>query len=622
MSSIFQNVVSKRPPRNNFNLTHELLTSGRIGNLIPVQCDLAVPGEFFHQSADFLMRFAPLAGAAMMRMNVHFHTFFVPLRLLTPRNADECGFNDFMLKVNASKEEIPILPRLVCKEDGYVLGSDAIETSVDDFRIGSLWDYFKLPTIPNNVTSVELNPAAWPKEGISLLPFIAYQKIYDDWYRRDQIQKRVMFPRDMHEIDIIESEGRDFQLPDDWEDESIYESSYPNEERTRTNCIKNLFRLRQRNYERDYFTSALPEPQFGDDVLISDGSISSRGESILEYRGLEITGGTLMGIGTGTASLSSARWKLVPSPYGNYNYALDSDSQASVDLNRLAFISTGGNGGQLKIEDMKGSGFFPTISVNQFRVAMQMQGVVEMINRGGTRFKEFSNMIYHVDIPDARLQRVEYVGGFKSPIQIGTVVQTSETTTSSPLGTLAGKATGAGSNLLSKGKHLCWEHGYYITLMSVTPRTSYYGGIPRMFSLNDPIDYYLPQFDRLGEDAIYNRELQGDIWNVEALESERELSGIDGIFGYTPMYSYLKSSTSSVTGEFRDTLSYLHASRSFNNSPTLSPEFITCDPRDFDRLFDFENINGTSNEQFYVQIVFRQIAKKPMSKYSTPLTLM
>ena len=141
-----------------------------------------------------------------------------------------------------------------------------------------------------------------------------------------------------------------------------------------------------------------------------------------------------------------------------------------------------------------------------------------------------------------------------------------------------------------------------------------------MFTLHDPIDYYVPDFDRLGEDAVYSRELFADLWNEH--ETAQYDYDEDEIFGYDPMYSYLKSSKSFVTGEFRTTLRDLHASRSFTSKPRLSPEFIKVMPEDFDRMFEYMDIDGTSNEHFYTEIIISQVAKKPMSKYSTPLTLM
>ena len=607
---------------NNFNLSHEVLTSGRIGNLIPVQCELAVPGQFKHQRADFLMRFAPLAQAAMVRMNVHFHTFFVPLRLCTPRNAEECGFNEFMLKIRESSENIPILPRLVCPDATTIDNSDSKidynQVSLHEVKIGSLWDYMKLPTYNLPVSSVErtetdLNPKMWPTKGISLMPFYAYQRIFDDWYRRDQIEKRLLLPRDCHEVAVGDFDSGDFVLPDDWQDTSVYADVTENMryDQAKRLAIHNLFTLRQRNYERDYFTASLPEPQFGDEVYIQ--GIEQQFESLFTGQ-LQMTDVELISSSRTSASIAS-----------NLTFSAGE-----------SVVHYAGNGEQSTYFDLTGRGdfrmqgdmskFFPQLTVNQLRVAFQMQGVAEKLNRGGTRFKEFSNIIYHIDIPDARLQRVEYVGGFKAPVTIGTVVQTSASSEDgNPLGTLAGKATSAGSDVLSKGKKLIFEHGYYITLMSVTPRTSYYGGIPRLFSLTDPIDFYLPDFDRLGEDAVYNRELYCDLWNNSGQSDDYEPEfgdGPDEIFGYDPMYSYLTSSTSTVTGEFRTTLADFHLSRSFNRTPNLSPEFIKCMPEDFDRIFDFQNIDGTSNEHFYTEIVLTNIDKKPMSKYSTPLTLM
>ena len=586
MSNIFQNVKSPRKRYNNFNLGRENLLSGQIGKLIPIQCDEVVPGDRWKQSVGFLLRFAPLSAPAMARFNVHFHSFYVPNRIITTENSNESTFEKFVKSIGKDSSEVPTLPRFVCS-GSMLLSDDTLDAGYFNYsmcKVGSLWDYLGLPTS-------ELGSDWKYKDTINALPFFAYQKIYNDFYRRDQIEPEIMFPVNVGNIEFNRFSSSDFD--------------YNSDDTEHTWKFGELFKLRSRNYERDYFTSALPTPQFGEDVSI-DGSISWIGG---------LAGSQL----TGNITLAGAQI------YGNYGDTFTNNQSAvfygsqtsdpllpSVDgspLNRQIISSQQSIISQQSGKDLA-SNIASAITVNQLRLAIQLQGIREKINRGGTRYLEIMQSIYGVTVPDARLQRPIYLGGCKNPVSIGAVVQQSESQ-NTPQGTLTGKATAAGgSNLFSMGYEFK-EHGYLLTIMSVTPRTSYYGGIPRKFSKKYPEQFYLPDLDHLGEQEISTQELYYDFSSNDEPRT----------FGYSPHYSEYKAALSSVHGEFRTTLDNWHVSRDFDEVPSLNTEFIHIEPDDVNRIFEFENIENTSNEHFYAQIYIDAVAKRNMSKYSTPWTL-
>ena len=378
-----------------------------------------------------------------------------------------------------------------------------------------------------------------------------------------------------------------------------------------------MFKLREKNYERDYFTSALPEPQFGDDVTISSGNVSLETLTLRNvvmnnfslypaYQNASVDSLTpVIGVST-NADLNQVQ---------SLNYNIGEDSYPLWSASYPPYDGVHSSNFPVLTAKDNGSEFSMTpFSINELRLAFMMQQMREQINRGGTTFLEVSQALYGIAPSDARLQKPQFLGGAKCPVSVGAVIQTSETTDTSPLGSMAGKAQSANSAKLFRTKRRFEEHGYVITIAVVSPRSSYYGGIPRKFLKKDPIDFYVPNFDRLGEQVISSLELYGDLTNAD-------LEFTDG-FGYTPRYSELKSSLSTVHGEFRTTLDDWHLSRTFDSTPFLSTDFIKENKEDFDRIFEFENIEGTSNEHFYCQCIIDLKAKRPMSKYSTPLTLM
>ena len=579
MSNIFQNVVTSRKKYNNFNLGREVLLSGQIGKLIPVQCDEVVPGDHFQQSAAFLTRFAPLSAPAMARFNVHFHTFYVPFRIITPETSRESTYERFIKSIGKHSSEVPVLPHFF---------GDGTATPLKPFTVGTLYDYLGFPTDCEQI---------FEEARISALPFLAYQRIYQDFYRRDQIEPEVVYPSNFVGVDV--EEGPTTTLNGD----------YPELEDGQLEAtIADLFKLQTRNYERDYFTSALPSPQFGDEVSIGDGIVNWIGDTSLTGDMTLIADDYPMQIYQTTgfnSGQNNAVWLndngttyLMNPSSGSTPYAIGSNIKGSFNMN-----ITDTSGIELKTNP---------ITVNEFRLAMQLQGLKEQINRVGTRYLEIMEGIYNVRVPDARLQRPIYLGGFKNSVTIGSVMQTSESD-KTPQGTLTGQMSAAGSDRLVNGGYEFKEHGYLMTIMSITPRTSYYGGMPRKFTKIYPEEFYLPAFDHLGEQEIYNSELYV---GVELYGDFRTKA-----FGYTPHYAELKSAHSTVHGEFRTTLANWHVSRSFDEQPNLNAEFIKAEPQDFDRIFEFQDVANTSNEHFYMQIYFDVRAKRNMSKYSTPYTL-
>lgn len=637
MSSIFQSVNTGRKRYNNFNLTCEYLCTGQIGALIPIQVDEVVPGDYFDEKVSFLMRFDPLSAPAMARMNVHFHSFYVPYRLLTPQTSRKSRWEEFIENIGSVGADIPILPNMKPSSDVWVIEfADDVSYPykgeglygnnnyllANEVAIGTLWDYLglysdKISDIDGNV----VKPIDFPDQGISLMPFLAYQLIYDQWFRRDQIEAPMAFPLNLGTLDLSDFNNGSFEYDRQELDDS---------RRTQETNIHNIFALRFRNYERDYFTSALPEPQIGEDVPVGSNEVYTLANSILkahaDYIGIvkDSGGNNLVRqlFMYGRSKADSLAELNIQRDNSSVGYDSSTIPGGTIRTTEFGFLGTEpGTSSSLQnvqLSDLKLEGVVTTpITVNDLRIAVQLQGVREKVNRGGTRFVEIMQSIYHVGVDDLRIQRVQYLGGTKVPVQIGTVVQTSETNEQGKLGTLAGKALAAGGTKLFRTKREFNEHGYVVTLMSVTPRTSYFGGVARKWLKHDPIDFYVPDFDHLGEQEIYNIELYGANILGAGADSDRNYMET---FGYTPRYAELKSSYGTVTGEFRDSLDNWHTARAFDDAPILSSEFIKIDKEDVDRIFEFQNIENTSNSHFQCQTVITKKAKRNMSKYSTPFT--
>lgn len=601
---------------------YENILSGQIGKLIPIQCDEVNPREYWRQNISFLLRLAPMSAPAMARMNVKFYSFFVPTRILTERSSRHSTWENFIKSVGQKSDVAPLLPSVYT---GTPLNGDTYTEEVktmlkDKFSVGSLSDYLDFPVeTEDNIDKDNLFNIPYSHR-LLLFGHLAYQMIYNYWFRRDQIEEEIKFPLNFETLDLSDITNSNMDAPEEWEyTEEEYKEYFFNE----------LFKLRDKNYERDYFTSALPSPQFGEDIQIGDGTLSfAQGTFAPVYGQAQISliselnntspypriVGTTAPLAAGERSVLGImgignRIETEADPVTSYGVA-NSKRNAAFYLDPQPSNDQFPDYPDLRANLSNVTGAANNFTINQFRLGMQMQAVREAINRGGTMYLEIMQNVYDSLVPDAKLQQPVYLGGMSCPVQIGAVVQSSETTTTTPLGTLAGKGVAATGGMLFRSKKAFDEHGYVMTIACVAPRTGYIGGIPRKWLKKYPLDYFNKYFAHLGEQQVYKGELHFNPWSgYEAALTT---------FGYQERYNEYRHPISRAHGEMRTTKDNWHLFRFFDDVPNLGPSFIKMKKEDFDRVFEFETIQGTSNEHFDMQVVIDTTKKSPVPKYGTP----
>ena len=507
--SIFDKISLKKPKGSVFDLGHEVKMSCNFGELIPIMCNEVVPGDVFNHSSEIQLRFAPLLAPIMHRVNVYTHFFFVPNRLVWD------DWEDFMTGGKDGKLQ-PLMPYFPFDVEGGL-------------GIGSLADYFGLP-------------ADKPiKANINALPFRAYNLIYNEYYRDQNLQE---------EAYLSTKSGAD-----------TYSGKY---------------KVLKRCWEKDYFTSALPWPQRGDDVHISMGDtapVVPTGEGIPRFDNHDFPDAGLKGAARWTSS------RLLSDESGNV-------AKWHEDTGLVADLA-----------NSKGA------TVNDLRKATRLQTWLEKNARAGSRYIEQILAHFGVRSSDARLQRPEYLGGGKAPVVISDVPQTSQSTDTSAQATLAGNAQSY-SNTNSFRRRF-EEHGYIIGIMSVLPRTAYQQGIPKQFLKEDRFDYYFPEFAHLGEQPILKKEVYS--------------SGIpeydDEVFGYTPRYAEYKYQPSRVAGDFRNSLNFWHLGRIFEDKPELNSDFVSCNDEALQRIFA---VTDDQQDKIWVQLYNNTRAFRLMPYHSTP----
>lgn len=550
MANIFNSIRLKRPKRNVFNLSYENKLTMNMGELVPIMCMPIVPGDKFRVNTEALVRLAPLVAPMMHRVNVYTHYFFVPNRLVWNE------WEDFITK-GIDGEDAPVFPRIS-------LASDMAAGFAARFRDGSLWDYLGLPSLASIgstvVTSSSPNAVSVPVGfQVSALPFRAYQLIYNEYYRDQNLTDPIEFALTSGVIS-----NADFAA---------------------------LTSLRRRAWEKDYFTSALPWLQRGPEVTVPIGG--SFGNVVLDtsnpdnvQKFVTADGGTnpLQGnnILVGAPGLGQGKLR-----FGQSTGQPVVDTDLYLDPN-----------GSLKVEVSDNGG----ISIQDLRTSNALQRWFERNARGGSRYIEQIFSHFGVRSSDARLQRPQFLGGGKMPIAVSEVLQTSSTDTTSPQANMAGHGISAGVN--NGFKHYFEEHGYVIGLMSIMPRTGYQQGVPRDFTKFDNMDFYFPEFAHLSEQEIKNQELY----------VSKDPTYNEGTFGYTPRYAEYKYHESEAHGDFRGNMSFWHLNRIFNDKPNLNTTFVECNPSN--RVFA---TSETQDDKFWVQIYQDVKALRLMPKYGTPM---
>lgn len=556
MSSLFKRISRKKPKRTLFNLSHETKLSADFGKIYPILNTPIVPGDTFKVNSSVFCRLSPMIAPIMHQCNIFVYYFFVPYRLLWNNwETFITGGEDGMQSENVVFPRINIDYRLDIDKN-YIPGK---------FGNGTLSDYLGLPDVSREPLAGVPDTKRF---GVSALPFRAYSLIYNEYFR----DQNLMDPVPLSLEDGVDNE---------------------------TNVD-----LLNKCYEHDYFTSALPWTQRGGDVHVpisgemdlipgADLEVSQNYQTIAERGVYPPRPG--QGISPGNLRVSDGRTIV---DEGNQPVLLD--NKPFIDMDKLA-------------SRLKGNvDSITPATINDLRRATKLQEWLELSARVGSRYVEQLMARFGVAPKDARLQRPEFLGSSKVPIQIQAIDQTSATpdiegdTNETPLGTLAGQ----GIALSSKPgfRNSFNEYGLVMGLLSIVPRTSYFQGLERQWTKFDKFDYYFPEFAHLGEQEIKNSEVYA------------KSSNPDGTFGYTPRYAEYKNILSSVHGDFRNNLDFWHLSRKFDAEPALTSDFVECNQeRDhLNRIFSVENSPDSKYQHFWLQVFHDIKAVRPMPFFGTP----
>ena len=429
--------------------------------------------------------------------------------------------------------------------------------------VGTLADYFGLPVKVAGIS-------------VSALPFRAYALVMNEWFRDQNLQDPLVVP-----VDDATVQG-------------VNTGTFV------TDVAKGGKPYIAAKYH-DYFTSCLPSPQKGPDVTLS---VASQDDLPVMTKSVTHSFGTAsLKWDTGISDLSGG-YPLVVSKAFN-----DSGSTRTVNVgsDSSGIRSSSVANGPTNLWAIN-SGNAVVATINQLRMAFQIQKLYERDARGGTRYIEILKSHFGVTSPDARLQRPEYLGGNRVPINVNQVIQQSGTGAGAdtPQGTVVGmsQTTDTNHDFIKSFT----EHGYIIGVMVARYDHTYQQGIERHWSRKTRFDYYWPVFANIGEQAVLNKEIfaQGN-----AKDSE--------VFGYQEAWSDYRYKPNRVTGEMRSvydkSLDVWHLADDYTSLPSLSDSWIREDKNTIDRVLA---VTSAVSNQFFADIYVQNRATRPMPMYSIP----
>lgn len=479
-----------RVPRSRFITEASYTTAFNAGDLIPFLVEEVMPGDHLSYNVTALVRMATLLFPLYSNQRIETYFFFTPYRLV---------WTDFLKFMGEQIDPSSDISGFAIPTVGSPAGGHAVNT---------IYDYMGIPVVG------QIGGAG--ATVTSALPFRAYNKIWNVWFR-DQNQQN-------HVVDNL-GNGPD------------------------NNGDYGVFRIAKFH---DYFTDALPWAQ-----KFTAPTIPLGGQAPITGIGVANAGGSTGNAGPLLSDESA------PLPPRNYDFW----KAASAVGDNIVFEATAAaNGDPMIYADLTEA---TGIDINTFRQAFLVQQLLERDARGGTRYTEIVRSHFGVVSPDARQQRPEYIGGGVSAMNITPVAQTAPTE-DGPLGALGATGSSSGTH---RATYAATEHGVILGLIVVRSELHYQQGIHRMWSRQTRLDMPWPSLAQLGEQAVLRKEIyavgdDGTLDNVIFGYQER----------YQELRTMYSKVTGIMRSTAAGTIDMWHLGQRFTTPPVLGSTFIKDSP--------------------------------------------
>lgn len=518
-SSLFQfKDIRNKPNRSGFDLSKRVLFTSKVGEILPVYCKPTLPGDKWHINLQSFTRTQTVQSSAFTRIKEHLDFFFVPYHVLWRSFQD--SFTQITDSSNFAKsyyEDVPIADKLPYINERtlftHVINGKKLALT-DEVGLNNLSQALKLlaylgyadltefsqTTITTNVTQF-VNTHV-PDVNVSLMPLLAYQKIYYDFFRNDQWEANnpsafnVDYMQGITDLQTYIVSGKDLVL-------------------------SGMFNMHYANFAKDLFTGLLPKSQFGDASIVTasingtaTANISANvSGALLDDNNVELE-----------STVTSPALTKQSEPFYPFG-STARNSNIRIDAS-LTDVTTNINVSNLSSE----------FTILKLRQSQALQKWKEITQCGDYNYKSQVEKHFGVKLPEILSHRCQYIGGSQGVVSINEVVN------QNLIGENEAEIKGKGAGGINDGDYRfeCKEHGLIIGVYYAIPYVDYkVSGTPRDLSQINISDLPIPEFDKLGFEPFSVDEL-----------FYKPGSYYSGFIGYAPRYYNYKTDIDEVKGAF------------------------------------------------------------------------
>lgn len=589
---------------NKFDLDCQHLTTQDFYKLRPVFYRECMPGESLRVEHSNFARLMPMEKPMMGSAMLQTRGFFVPYRIVFPY------FNDFISDTESTDNGTTIrvsqtpwvynrqLAELfITNQFSNQTQSAAYDFAYEGTKYNLAWSGRQFMTVLNSLgISVDFTYVNDDDQGlpISLLNIMAYMKVYADWYCPSAYN---------YNRELIENALNSVRLGGHIEGQTL------------TNLVTALSFVLDSKYSNDYFTSAFDNPQVPNDgtyssVVLPDFPLTKTTLSGASNNHLN----RLTSVGDESVTLDSAAPER-PAPYIGGKFVSD-DGGSTTSQQSAGYVNRGVVGvlSQYMIDSLKAL----TDYIKRYQLV-------------GSRTLDRYASMFGVQLESAKLNRSIYLGKDSTQIEVADVMATANTDTAdgsesynTPLGDYAGKGI-AYNKKPGEFSYKTDEFGCFLLISTILPKIGYVQGVQRFNLHIDRFDFFTPDFDGLGTQAIARGELYNDGNQIINQQSRDQNTHRTGIFGYTPRYGEYAVPYDFLSSDFRfgsrnAELQKWHLFRMFSPSSQNAwnlinkhtESFLNADNSQYDRIFNYDESDVDHFVVVHYMRITSHMPKKPL----------
>lgn len=605
--------LQNHPHRSGFDIGRKNAFTAKVGELLPVYWDISMPGDKYKFNVEYFTRTQPVETSAYTRLREYFDFYAVPLRLLwksapsvLTQMQDINQIQALSLTQNLSlgtylpSLKLSTLYGVLYRLNGGVSNPGNASGLINMFglyRSDLSWKLLSYLGYGNIAQSSPSSGNRWwstslkytdsssytqayiQNNYVNVFPLLAYQKIYQDFFRWSQWENS---NPSSYNVDYFSGISADLITSIPSADSNYWKSD-------------TMFDLRYCNWNKDMLMGVLPNSQFGDVAVIDAGS-----SSILDVVLGKGSKTSPVGVASAVSSATS------PVPF----FALQASASNTVPI-----------GSTLRVDLSSLQSQFTVLALRQ---AEALQRWKEISQSGDSDYREQIRKHFGVNLPQALSNMCTYIGGISRNLDISEVVN-NNLAAEGDTAVIAGKGVGAGNGSFT---YTTDEHCVVMCIYHAVPLLDYtITGQDGQLLVTDAESLPIPEFDNIGMEVLPMTQ----IFNSSK-------ASIVNLFnaGYNPRYFNWKTKLDVINGAFTTTLKswvspvtesllsgwfgfgYDEGDVNENNKVVLNYKFFKVNPSVLDPIFGVAADSTWDTDQLLVNSYIGCYVARNLSRDGVP----